>query len=456
MNRTKAIFVAAGVLGALALFLAIGRPAALSPAAAPPADPHASVALHARLSQGKLLRGGPGEVFLDIGLRGAPAKLSSRPPLNVALVIDRSGSMAGTKLEHARAAAVTFVRHLRDGDRLAVVTYGSDVTVLVPSVRIAPETRRAALDAIQGITDRGGTYLSGGLEAGRQEVFKHIVSEQVSRVLVISDGQANEGVTTSRGLAELARRTADRGASVTTIGVGLDFNEDVMTALAEAGSGHYYFINDAGQMAGIFSKELEALQATVGQRPRLTLSLAPGVELVEVLGYEHRREGHRAIIDLPAVFGGQRRKVICRLRVPAGRAGSVPVSRVELSYVDTRTGSQATVASAVDVAVVADPEAARRSENAKVMERVEEARIAAQVTGAMDRFAEGDVAAARAALRSEVIRARAASRRLRSPKLGKMVDALSQDLEATKAPPASSAGRTLVKQRKADAYNAYK
>ncbi|MCK5799587.1 MAG: VWA domain-containing protein, partial [Deltaproteobacteria bacterium] len=351
MNRTQGIFLFASIVVGLALVVTLRQPASSSisapPPTSPPTSPHSArasdhaVDLAMLISHPYVTSDRETDVFLQVDLQGKTGPKTTRLPLDVGVVIDRSGSMAGAKLAHAKAAARRLVEHLHDGDHVAIVTYGSDVTLLVPSRRVDDTSRRQILATIDRITDRGGTFLSGGLRAAATALRHTFNGQHVTRIILISDGQANEGITTKPGLANLAQQTARGGISVTTMGVGLDFSEDVMTAIAEHGNGHYYFIKDSTSLAGIFDRELNKMMATVARRPRLQITLDPGVELVSLYGYDYSRHGQRLDLALPDLFAKQHRRVTLKLRIPKGLAIERPIARVALFYADANDHRQA-------------------------------------------------------------------------------------------------------------------
>lgn len=460
MNRTSAIVAAGLALVLCAILVARGQEDGTRPDALPPPPPGPSavskgaVTLAARPSGSYLQSGGSGELFLDISLAGLAKRRAKQLPINLALVIDRSGSMAGAKLEHARDAARQLVSRLRSGDRIAIVTYGSDVTVLVPTTPIDDASRARVLAAIDTIVDRGGTYLSGGLEAGRQEVLKHGREGMVNRVVLISDGQANEGMVAPEELSRLSRQTLGLGVHVTAMGVGLDFNENVMTAIAEHGGGHYYFIQDSSSLASIFSKELETLLATVARSAQLRLVLEPGVELLDVFGYTYRREGARQIaIDLPDLYGGQQRKVICKLRVPATREGKVALAQVELGFVDAESGARESASATASVTVSSDARQVEAGQDRNVLARAEQAQAAKNLNAAMEAYGRGDTAQAQTILADQIRATEGANARLKNRELDALVGKMRVRMKGTAAAaPSSPAGRSLVKEGKFEAY----
>jgi Ca-activated chloride channel family protein len=460
MNRTSAIVATAVALALVAILVARGQDATRpDPLPPPPPGPNSittgQVSLAALPSERFVKNGGSGELFLDISLAGLAKRRAKQLPINLALVIDRSGSMAGAKLEHAREAARQLVSRLRQNDRISIVTYGSDVTVLVPSTPIDGDSRARVLAAIETIVDRGGTYLSGGLESGRQEVLRHGREGMVNRVVLISDGQANEGIVAPAELSRLARQSLDAGVHVTAMGVGLDFNENVMTAIAEHGGGHYYFIQDSSSMASIFSKELETLLATVAKSARLKLALEPGVELLDIFGYTYSREGapRQVSIDLPDLYGGQHRKLICKLRVPANREGKLALARVELSFTDAETGAKETAAATASVTITSDPRQVEEGRDRNVLARAEQAQAAKNLGAAMEAYGRGDVARAQTILADQIRATEGANASLKNRDLDALVGKMRVRMRgAASAAPSSPAGRSLVKEGKFEAY----
>ena len=456
MKRTTGIIIFAGLLTLVAVLLAKGIEDQTIPQP-PPLPPtvkaitSGAVTLSAALSGTHLLQRGTGEVFLDISLRAGKAKKSKRVPLNVGLVIDRSGSMAGPKLSHAKEAARKLIASLRNGDRLAIVTYGSDVT-LVPSRIISPSARAQLTAVINGIVDGGGTYLSGGFERARDEVLRVGSEGYLNRVILISDGQANEGIIDTGKLSTMALAALNRAVHLTTMGVGLSFNETLMTAMAEHGGGHYYFIEDSSSMAGIFGKELKTLMNTVARQPTVTMTLQPGVELIEVFGYAYEQSGRQVTIKLPDIYGGQQRKIMAKLRVPADKLGELSVARVKLSFLDVNTDRKLDSTTTARVSISNDDAEVTGGQNKDVLVKAEQVIISKNLNEAMTAYGTGDVSTAKAKLRSQISRVMRANADLKNPYLDRMVGKMKRKLRATEAAPSSAKGRALIKGTKFDAY----
>jgi len=459
MNRTKAILVIAGLLALVAVVAAKeGTVKPPTPTPTPTPTPPflvstGSVSLGAALSGKYLLHQGSGQLFLDISLTGDQAlKSSKRLPINVGLVIDRSGSMAGQKLIHAKEAARKLINALREGDRLALFTYGSDVTMLSPSTVITSHTKATLLSAVESIVDRGGTFLSGGFERARDELLRVDRAGYVNRIILISDGQANEGVTSTSQLSSMARGALERGVHLTTMGVGLDFNENLMTAMAEHGGGHYYFIKDSVAMASIFAKELSTLVTTLARSATVTMVLEPGVELVELYGYTYERSGQTIAIRIPDLYAGQQRKIICKLKVPSGVVGQVPVALVKMAYTDTQSGKARVINTMARVMITRDNTAVERGKNKDVLAKAEEVTISKTLNQALESYSDGRVAAARSRLQAQIALTAKNNAFIRSKKLDRVLGNMKRQLKETEAAPSSVRGRTLIKSGK---YNAY-
>ena len=255
-----------------------------------------------------------------------------RPLLNLALVLDRSGSMSGHKLDYAKEAAAYAVNNLLAEDRVAVVTYDDAVQVLVPST---PAKERAAIaERIRGIRPGGSTALHAGWLEGATQVAAFQEAGRLNRVVLLSDGLANQGETNPTVIAEQVRELARRGVSTSTLGVGLDYNEDLMAAMADAGEGNYYFIESPADLPRIFVQELSGLARTLGTRVRLRLTPAPGGAARLLNDLEQDPSGAYV---LPNLVAGTTLELLLRLEAaslrlelgweaPGGQTGSLEAS----------------------------------------------------------------------------------------------------------------------------------
>ncbi len=210
---------------------------------------------------------------------------TSRVPLNLCLVIDRSGSMSGDKLKYAKEAAKFLVDQLGTEDYLSIVTYENGVQVLAPTQKVQHKDHFHKL--IASIETAGSTNLSGGLMEGYNQVKKNLKSGYLNRVLLMSDGLANMGIVEPMSIRALASTANMRdGISTSTFGVGADFNEDLMLGIAENGSGNYYFIQNPDEIPEIFKKELNGLLNVVAQNVNIEIEMPTGTRVIKAYGYE--------------------------------------------------------------------------------------------------------------------------------------------------------------------------
>ena len=267
----------------------------------------------------------PGQLYAAVSVRGrAPA--AALPPLNVALVLDRSGSMHGDPFRNMLLAAETFVGQLRDGDRLSIVAFSDGVYLAVPPVVVDPNTRNLSIAAIRMLADGGGTNFSGGLLAGLAQVFGAFQPWQINQVILFSDGQPNIGITSSSELTRIAARASESGVAVTTIGFGMEHDELLMQGMADASGGNYYYVDSPDDMSKIFQQEAGAILRSAARSTDIQLTLQPGVELEEVIGYDYVVSGNQVYVRLGSVPHGEERYAVFRFRGGAG--GQMPMGVV--------------------------------------------------------------------------------------------------------------------------------
>ncbi|HYC72731.1 MAG TPA: VWA domain-containing protein [Opitutaceae bacterium] len=259
---------------------------------------------------------------------------AGRPPVNLALVIDRSGSMSGEKIAKAREAALELVRQLGPDDIISIVAYDSGVEVLAPAQRVG--RARGLEEAICSIEAGGNTALHGGVVRGAAEVRRHAENERyVHRVILLSDGQANVGPSSPEELGRLGASLVKEGIAVTTIGLGLGFNEDLMTRLAERSDGNTYFVEDSADLPRIFAAELGDVLNVVARRVVIEIEFPEGVRPLNFVGREGTIRGQRAELTLNQLYGGQEKFALVEVEVAPGRAGSeCEVARAEVRFED--------------------------------------------------------------------------------------------------------------------------
>lgn len=260
---------------------------------------------------------------------------SKHVPLNLSVVIDRSGSMAGDKIQNARQAAKYVVDQLGPEDYLSIVIYDGSVNVLQSAIPV--RNKSMIKNKIDQIVERGSTNLMGGAMEGYSQVKQHYNSGYINRVLLLSDGLANQGITSPSQIENIIRnKNRMDGISISTFGVGLDYNEDLMTSIAENGTGNYYFIGNARDIAGIFEKELNGLSEVIAQNAELKITVPEFVNIDKVYGFKYDQQGRTLSIKFHDIFSNETKGVLIRYTVQAGR--NIPVNFTStLNYMDAET-----------------------------------------------------------------------------------------------------------------------
>lgn len=263
------------------------------------------------------------------------ARRNDRAPLNLALILDRSGSMRGeNKLNYVKQTACHVLDLLDERDRVALVAYDDQITLVSKSERLTETNRRELKAKINALTPGGWTDLSGGWLEGCREIAEHAASEGINRALLLTDGLANRGITDLEELGHHASELRRRGIATSTFGVGLDFNEHLLEALAERGGGHFYYIERPDQIPDVFRRELGELLTVVAREAFLSITIPRGVS-VELLGdLPHERNGDRLRIFLGDLCANERRMLYTRMLTPPDMSGTSVVLRGELGYAD--------------------------------------------------------------------------------------------------------------------------
>jgi Ca-activated chloride channel family protein len=290
-----------------------------------------------------------------------------RPALNLSLVLDRSGSMCGEKIERAREAARYCIDQLLASDRLSVVIFDETIEVLIPS-QLA-ENKAALKETLSHIFARGSTALHEAWVRGGIQVSEHLTDAAVNRVLLITDGQANVGLTNTDEIVTQALNLNQRGVSTSTIGIGGDFNENLLMPMAEAGGGNAWHVERAEDMGRIFSVELEGLIAQVGHTVTLSLVPADGVRLVDVLNDFELNETGR--YKLPNLQAGSPLEIVVQVRVPPQDAGTrLRLLDLKLGYTPQEARSAEVCRQFLEVEFASESEVAGLPQNTGVVKAV--------------------------------------------------------------------------------------
>jgi Ca-activated chloride channel homolog len=244
-----------------------------------------------------------------------------RAPVNLAFVLDRSGSMQGQKLSLAKRAVDESVVRLRDDDRFGVVVYDDQIEVLHPGGPATADARRRSAEALASVDARGSTNLGDGWLRGCEQVAASLAAEGVNRSLLLTDGLANVGMTDADELTRHAAELRSRGVQTSTFGVGEDFDEHLLQAMADAGGGHFYFIASAAQIADHVTSEVGEALDVVAHDVIVDVTAPEGVRVDSVSPFPCAARGTRTTIRLGDLVSGQRVRVVLRFVFPHGEVG---------------------------------------------------------------------------------------------------------------------------------------
>lgn len=308
-----------------------------------------------------------------------PRRPAGRAPLNLALVLDKSGSMAGSKIERLREAARQALRRLRSDDIVTLIAFSDQAQVLLPSGPYG--NGRAAMAAIERLNAAGSTALHAGVRQGLDQMSEFNGGGRVKRLILLSDGLANVGPATTPELAELGREAGSRGIPITTFGLGDGYNEDLMTRLALASDGNHAFISDRANLARFFDRELGDALAVSARDLIVEIRLGPGVRLKRSLDRQVEQDGDTVRWRLNQLSAGAPKHLLLELSAPATDSGhEAEIASATLSYSnaegkpqDNLTGRASAKGATSKKAAARDPEVSAAAAVAKANLNREEA-----------------------------------------------------------------------------------
>lgn len=313
-------------------------------------------------------KGDKKEIYLYIEMHGAEAKQDKkRAPLNVSLVLDRSGSMKGDKIKYAKKAIDFVIDQLTPEDILSIVQYDDAVEVVSSSSFV--KNKSALHKQVADIHESGSTNLCGGMIEGYVQIKAGQTDGYIRRNLLISDGLANAGVTDPQQIQRIAEKHfRESGIATSTFGIGLDYNENLMTAISEAGGGNYYFIDNADKIPNIFAKELQGLLQVVAQSTKLKVKFpSKNMKVAKVYGYPYTTNGDEVQINFSDVFSQEEKTILIKFEVTEPLKEDVTFdSRV--TYIDASSLENGEIVMPTKLTYTHDASLATNDEDAKVKE----------------------------------------------------------------------------------------
>jgi len=331
----------------------------------------ADITLRTELGQKSYLAQKGEKTYLRVDLEGIRHDDAERTPVNIAIVIDQSGSMSGGKLEQAKEAAIMAVERLNKDDYVSIITYSDGAHVLIPSTRVTNYTDFR--HKIRSIRSKGRTALYAGTKRGIHELEEFLDNNKVNRVILLSDGLANVGPSKPSDLEELGRRASQKGISITTIGLGLGFNEDLMTKLAYASDGNHAFVRNERDLVDIFNKEFGDVLSVVAQDVDIFIECKIGFRPIRVLGRHAEIEGQKVRIKLNQLYGAQEKQIILEVVIEDKfNEGDASYADVTVDYRSMKQKTRMKLSDNASVRLTNSKQEAQNTINKRVMRGVVE------------------------------------------------------------------------------------
>ena len=332
-----------------------------------------------------------------IDMKAGGGKVFGTMSANFCLVLDRSGSMDGEKMDNLKEAVGYVVDHLKDDDLVSVTIFDDQVETLVPSQ--SAKNREGIKAKISRVIPRGGTQISDGLKAGMAEVKKGFSPDRVNRVLLLTDGQTWDDEDACRRIAEEAGK---QGIAITSIGIGEEWNEQLLLEIAEKSQGNSHWIENPISILDAFRQEVEGMQSVAATNLKVTARLSPGVKPLKIHSTipmiadisKKAVSGTNVIANLGTLDGKKGQAVLIEARVPAKKAGSFRLGQVEVNYDVPSQGLTNQNIKAEMVVTFTENAAAAAKVNAEVMSLVEKLSAFKLQTRALSEAEAGNMAAA--------------------------------------------------------------
>jgi Ca-activated chloride channel family protein len=293
------------------------------------------VSLSGRLTQDKILLNGDGTVSLELIMTAGDIdvdKTGSDRPVDMVVVLDRSGSMQGEKINQAKQSLLNLINMLSPQDRLALVSYADNVQTHANLLKVTPTNRFLLQSAVNSIRTGGSTNLSSGLQQGIAIMQRSLAAGRNGSIILVSDGLANRGITDPQSLGRMATAAQKHEFGISTVGVGLDFNEHLMTTIADQGAGKYYFLDEPEKFAEILHNEFEHARMTVASNTAVEIPLTDGVTLIDAAGYPVEYRNNKAVFYPGNLFAKQSRSLFLTFKLPTNAEKNFVLNGITVRY----------------------------------------------------------------------------------------------------------------------------
>jgi Ca-activated chloride channel family protein len=396
------------------------------------------------LSHTKVLAGQSTPIYVELRLAADrdAEQAKVRAPISLAVVLDTSGSMTGEKIEDAKRSVLRLLDEMRDEDEIALVRYADSSELIQPLARVG-NVRSSLAARIRELRADGGTNIPDGLSHGLR-VFDEASKGRVRRIVLVSDGLDFERAKSE----SLARESFASGITVSSLGIGLDFDESYMGSVAQNGHGNFAFVNDGSSLATFLTRELKETATTTIENARVQLRLGGGVRFVSATGADARVTGSTVELGLGALFAGDERRVIVELA--ADDVGAVAEIYTSASWNPVGRSTATVSVPTLRLLATNDPAEVERGRDGNVFASAVSVLASRRQLEAASAYARGDVAMATAlAARNEAsLREAMAAAPAAAPTIAAQMNAyVEQEKKFRTTPPTSAEGKAAAKAR---------
>ena len=369
-NRLKQLLIIVCLMAATCLAMAYSGKLRITDVIKPQMrpTPQEVVNLSGKLSQDKIYSGSDGIVSLELTLKADDIigikddlQQDAYRHVDMVIVLDRSGSMSGQKIEDAKKAILNLVESLSPSDRFALVAYSDGAARLSDLTTVTPLTRKNLTAIIHNLSIGGGTNLGLGLTEGMKLLMAHKASDNLGRLILISDGLANQGITNQVELGNMASIAAEKSFSISTVGVGSDFNEQLMTIIADRGTGNYHYLEDPSRFASVFQEEFQVTRSVAASSVKIMMAEKNGIQLIDAGGFPINRKNKQAFFYPGDLTSGETRKIYLNLKIPTNHEMNHILSGIEVHYRHHDASMKSKLTSPLTIACVKDPKEAMAS-----------------------------------------------------------------------------------------------
>ncbi len=396
------------------------------------------------LQQNSYYTAGERSFYIRAGFLAREVKRrKERVPLNISVVLDRSGSMTQeNKLNYAKKAIKFIIKNLGKKDIISIVAYDDKVSVPVHPVKGSEKNR--LLKLVDEITTGGSTNLSGGLLEGYNQVKANYSGSSVNRVLLISDGLANVGIRDPRKIEKIVQLKSRDNITVSSFGVGKAFNEKLLTGIAEFGNANYYYIDESDKIPGIFSQELAGLLAVAAQNSVIKIVGMNGATVKRVFGYKYKVKENITEIRMGDIVSEEKKIALAEIILPETSKKKLKIAEVVFSYDDSISDFKRVVKRRdIAVSYTTDRKLITANTNLPVIRDIEMFRSSELMEKTMDMVDRGDVENARKVIDENLNRVRSVMSRYQSREIKKQALNIIEyrtKLERYRSSPSEAAG----------------